>query len=441
LSLQRARLLAANGEDEAAKQQYLDVLRLAPDDDTALVELGVLAEASGHRSAARSAYVRAILINPSNAVAQVGFANAVYKDNDFVDARQHYRAALAADPNFVPALQGLARVLTAEQYWREGFTGHAVVVQRYRGTGSGIPLLLLVAARGGNVPTACWVDNSIFAVTAVYADFHDPAQGLPNHALTLNAIGDADLCGGALASAARIVAKDAAPVINHPDQVRLTGRQNNARRFAGVPDVVVPQTTMLSRSAIPAKADLRFPILLRAPGFHTGQHFVRVESRSDLAAAAAGLPGEELLAIEYVDARGSDGMARKYRAMFIDGAIYPLHLAIGADWKVHYFTAAMAAEPSFREEERCFLDDMQATLGVPAMTALSRIQAMLGLDYAGVDFALTPEGSVLLFEANATMVIDPPNANPIWDYRRPAIGRALEAAKRMLSRRVGACES
>ena len=442
LSLQRARRLAARGEDEAAKQHYLDVLRLAPEHDTALVELGVLADASGHRSAARSAYLRAIHINPNNAVAQVGFANSVYQDNDFVVAQRHYRAALAADPRFAPALQGLARVLTAlgdptaEQYWHEGFADHAVVRQRYRGTGFGIPLLLLVAARGGNVPTQCWVDNSVYAVTAIYADFYDFAQALPNHALTLNAIGDADLCGTALAGAERIVAGDAAPVINHPGQVRLTGRQENSRRLAGIPDVMVPRTTRVSRSAIGVEGDFSFPLLLRAPGFHTGQHFIRVKYRSDLAGALAELPGEELLAIEYVDARGSDGMARKYRVMFIDGVMYPLHLAIGADWKVHYFSAAMAENPCFREEERSFLDDMSATLGVPAMSALSRIQATLGLDYAGVDFALTPERSVLLFEANATMVIDPPDSNPIWDYRRPAIGKVLQAAKRMLARHV-----
>ena len=55
-----------------------------------------------------------------------------------------------------------------------------------------------------------------------------------------------------------------------------------------------------------------------------------------------------------------DGMARKYRVMFIGGVAYPLHLAISADWKVHYFTAAMAADPAFRAEERRFLDDMPA---------------------------------------------------------------------------------
>jgi hypothetical protein len=71
------------------------------------------------------------------------------------------------------------------------------------------------------------------------------------------------------------------------------------------------------------------------------------------------------------------------------------------------------------------------------MRALGEIGARLGLDYAGVDFALGADGSVLLFEANAAMVVAMPDADPIWDYRRPAITAVLDAVTRMLQRRAG----
>ena len=120
--------------------------------------------------------------------------------------------------------------------------------------------------------------------------------------------------------------------------------------------------------------------------------------------------------------------------MFIGGIAYPLHLAISADWKVHYFSAGMADNASYREEERRFLEDMPGVLGARAVAALSRICTALGLDYAGIDFAVAPDGSLLLFEANATMVVFPPGPDPMWDYRRKAIGLVLEAASRMLLR-------
>ena len=176
---------------------------------------------------------------------------------------------------------------------------------------------------------------------------------------------------------------------------------------------------------------------MRAPGFHTGRHFHYIESRDALVRALAEMPGDPLLAIGYLDARGPDGMARKYRAMWIDGELYPVHLAIGAEWKVHYFTAAMAANAAYREEEQRFLDDMPAVLGPRAMTALGAIGETLGLDYAGIDFAVARDGSLLVFEANATMVLNPPEPEPIWDYRLGASATVLRAARRLLMCRAG----
>jgi hypothetical protein len=104
---------------------------------------------------------------------------------------------------------------------------------------------------------------------------------------------------------------------------------------------------------------------------------------------------------------------------------------------VHYFTSAMADEAAYRAEERRFLENMAQVLGATAMTALQQICATLGLEYAGIDFALGVDGAVLLFEANATMVVFPPGPDPIWDYRRQAITDILDAATRMLVKRAG----
>ncbi|WP_409567554.1 hypothetical protein [Methylobacterium sp. J-030] len=144
----------------------------------------------------------------------------------------------------------------------------------------------------------------------------------------------------------------------------------------------------------------------------------------------------DLFLIEYLDARGADGLARKYRMMFIGGGFYPLHLALGHDWKVHYFTSAMAEDDAYRLEEQRYLDDPTSVLGTNGMTALRAVAVQLGLDYAGIDFGLDAEGRILVFEVNATMVLISPDADSIWDYRRPAIRRVFEAAERMVAERV-----
>ncbi len=131
-----------------------------------------------------------------------------------------------------------------------------------------------------------------------------------------------------------------------------------------------------------------------------------------------------------------DGRARKYRVMMIDGELYPLHLAISDHWKVHYFTAEMADRPAHQAEEAAFLNDMAGMVGANAMAALRSIQTTLKLDFGGIDFAIDKNGDVLLFEANATMLINPPAADAQWDYRRAAADRALKAARHMIIARA-----
>jgi glutathione synthase/RimK-type ligase-like ATP-grasp enzyme len=228
--------------------------------------------------------------------------------------------------------------------------------------------------------------------------------------------------------------------------VMKTGRIGNARRLRALPGVVTPRTVAMARdilagpdgAAALANQQFTFPLLLRSPGYHTGRNFILVETAAELSAAAASLPGSDLLVIEYLDARGKDGNARKYRVMMIGGRIYPLHLAISAKWKVHYFTSDMADQPDHRREEAAFLSDMPAVLGNKAITALERIQDALGLDYAGIDFGLGPDGDLLLFEANATMVIASPDADERWAYRRAAINGILEAVVAMIMRKAAA---
>ena len=96
----------------------------------------------------------------------------------------------------------------------------------------------------------------------------------------------------------------------------------------------------------------------------------------------------------------------------------------------------MAGEPDHRAEEARFLESMPSVLGNKAMRALKAIQEALGLDYAGIDFGLSDDGDVLLFEANATMVIARPNNNAHWAYRHGAIDRVLEAVTAMILRKA-----
>lgn len=451
LDIERAVLLAALNRHQEAQQAFVAILRKAPTHFSALNEFGTLLTRMGAIEAACRVYAEAILHHPDNPLARVNLANLLLRATRYSEAREHYERALQAAPDHAEAHQGLGAVLAdlgdrdgAREHFRKGFRGHAVSTLPYRGDKPPIPLLQLVSSGSGNIPSALFLDDTCFLTSVVVADYCDPSTPLPPHRLIFNAIGDADLCGPALEAATRIVAGAKVPVVNDPRAVMRTGRSGNAERLRGIEGVRTARTKAIARDAL-AGTDgphlltahgFAFPLLLRSPGYHTGRNFVLVESAAGLAAAAAELPGEELLAIEYLDARGNDGCARKFRVMMIDGALYPLHLAISQDWKVHYFTSDMADRPDHRAEEAKFLEDMPAVLGPKAMRALKAIQAALGLDYAGIDFGLSPDGNLLLFEANATMVIAKPGDDARWAYRRPSIDRPVEAVVAMLKRKA-----
>ena len=421
-----------------------------------LNRLGGQLAAAGENHLAQEVFAEAVARHPEDATTRVNLANLLIKNEQHQQARLHLEHALHIDANFRPAHAGLAFVLPrlnepelARWHGRIAFQGQCIVAASYRGEGPPIRILELISTRGGNLRIRNFLGDRVFHRHLVVAEFYDPSMPLPPHDLVVNAIGDADVAGPALYGAAELLRHTSSPVINAPVAVSRTGRAETARLLAAIPGVITARTATLDRatlaganaSATLADAGFAFPLLLRSPGFHGGEHFLRVESADALHNALKELPGSELLAIEYLDARGIDGKCRKYRVMMIDGQLYPLHCAVAADWKIHFFSAEMADFPEHRAEDAAFLTDMETVLGSRAMTALRSIQAELGLDYGGIDFGLDRQGNLLLFEANATMVILPPGADAKWNYRRPAVERVCKAVHAMLTGRAERRES
>jgi hypothetical protein len=418
----------------------------APTDAATLHAAAASLAARRYSQAAITIYRQLLTHHPADAAAHVCLATLLHEAGDDAMARFHHQAALDASPGMPEAHQGLGNLCAAAgdharawHHWRLGYQDRVFNAWAYRGNAAPLRVLLPISVAGGNLRARSFLDDSIFAVTAVAMPFWTPVHGLPPHDLVLNAISDADLCANDLTQTAVLAAQSGAPVLNHPDAVAGTGRMANAARLAMLPDIVVPAMALVRRAQLTgpdaavglARAGFTFPLLLRAPGFHTGQHFHRVDMPAGLAEAAGGLPGETVLAIEYLDATGADGYARKGRVMCIGGMLYPLHWAISPYWKVHYFTAGMAGNAAHRAEEARFLADMPGFLGPRAMAALHGVAETIGLDYAGIDFAVAADGRLMLFEANATMVILPPPEDAIWAYRREAAAAALDAATRL----------
>ncbi len=445
LRFARACLLEDLGRLAAAARDYAAVLAHDPTHRGALINSATMAYVDGRLTEALGLYRRAADAAPTDVVALIDLANVLADRGAWDDARTAYERALAVEPEHPIAHYALAQLL-AERDNAAAATHRArafanPIVERTPSTSpTPVRVLVPIAADGGNLVTTLCFDPAAVEVTTVIADAYHAGWPLPPHDVIFNAVADADRSADALAAVARLCAASDRPCINAPQVVQATGRITMAQRLGALPGVVVPRIERIARATCTADALLAtgftFPLLLRTPGYHAGQHFVRVLAPGDLAPALDGVPGDELFAIAFIGARDDDGRYRKYRMLVIDGELVPLHLAIGRDWKVHYFSADNARRGPSRMLEARYLRDPRAHLGDDAYRALERIAATLGLDYGGIDFTLDATGNVVVFEANATFAIYLPDDDATMAYRAPAAEAAISAVRALIRSRA-----
>jgi glutathione synthase/RimK-type ligase-like ATP-grasp enzyme len=443
----RACCLEDLGRIDEAVQAYVAVLNRQPTHFGGLTNLGSLLLEHG-RPADSTPYLEAAAkLYPADPVALVNLAQLQAERGELDVAIATYGAALKAKPEFLHAHLGLAKIYVArdepalaQQHLDLAYAEPKAWSFPYRGTAAPLNLLLLVSAFGGDMVTNLFFDDAVVQKGVLLADSVRGDIALPPCHVIFNAIGDADRSRPSLERAVAIVASSSAAVINDPVAVLRTGRVETMQRLRGIDGVRAPRTERIPREDVTAEGlsgrGFTFPLLLRSPGHHAGDHFAMVETPEVLAEIATTLPGRELLAIEFLDARGAGGDVRKYRAVAVAGRLFPVHLAIASEWKVHYFSADMGERADHQAEETAFLENMPAVVGERGMRALAAICESMGLDYAGVDFGLSAEGTILVFEANATMAVYPPEAGASGGSRREAVDRVIAAVREMVVARA-----
>lgn len=278
-------------------------------------------------------------------------------------------------------------------------------------------VLVLLSRGGGNIPYQTLLpplryNRLVCFLEHARPEAVDPAAGF---GCCLNAVGDPDHARGLDDRVRAFADRAGAPLLNAPDRVAATARDRLADTLRGVCGAVTPETVRVATPeraeawpAIFASLPWPGPTLVRPEGAHGGIGLVRIEG--ELSPLAGARLGRSAYLSRYVDYASADGYFRKYRAIFVDRTPYPYHLAISSHWMVHHQSSGMAGDAGRIAEEMAFLADPEASLGSGAWRTIAEIGRLLDLDYAGVDFSLTQDGSVLVFEANAAMLthLEPP---------------------------------
>ena len=444
---QRACLLGLLGRREEAQAAFVELLAADPKNFGVLNDFGMFLFAAGLRKAAAVALREAVRWHPDDAVGLTNLGSLELTEGDVAEARAHFERAVACDPANPKAREGLSLVLRRLREDEKADSVRATIVRTpsrvapLRRSAEPVKVLLIESVIGGNIFTHDFLNDQAFDVRQVFLEYLSDAVALPEHDVVWNAIGDAERCAHVLEAAPAVFARSNARTINPPHKIANTTRERISQRLAAVDGVVVPRVVRLARASLlstagpslVADAGLGYPLLLRSPGFQTGEHFVRVASPEQLAGAARRIPGKSLNAIQFLDVRTADGKVRKYRVIMVHGHLFPLHLAISDRWKVHYFTADMAENAAHRAEDAAFVADMEGVIGARAVAALEAIAQTLELDYGGIDFGLDEGGRVVVFEANATMIVPEPEPDERWDYRLAPVQRIYDAVRAMLA--------
>ena len=429
---------------EEASACFTQALQWRPNDAVLLNNLGVTLKNRGDVEAAKAAFLRALDGNPqlSNALFNVGTLHFANQEWDM--ARTWYLRAIEAEPTHIESNQNLASIYLeagelelAQQCRDRAYRRQSIFVENSVQTFKTV--LVLWAAGKGNVPIEHLLPTAALSRITWFVEYASPEQyeKLPYYDFVFNAIGDVDVTGPTAKSVTDFLKVCTKPVLNRPEYVERTGRDMAALMFGTIADLVIPVTVRLPtenlRSQVMQQAGMRFPMLVRPGNSHGGVNLVKITSAEELAALST-FHSEYYYATNFHDFQSADGYYRKFRMVFVDGVPFPYHMAISAHWLVHYDTSDMHGHAWKLAEESCFLADPAAVLGQRAMQAIGAIGKALQLDFCGVDFALCPDGRVLLFEANATMMVHPEDPDGVLAHKNRYVARIFEAFNRLIAK-------
>ncbi len=319
---------------------------------------------------------------------------------------------------------------------------------------------LLAIMSGGdlmaNTPVEFLITGSNINLQQLYVDTGIPLPvQLPEHDIVFVAMGESDHNRPLLQLIAEQSRAWHKPLLNAPQYIAQLTRNGACALLHGAPGIDMPLSVRVPSVQLQQLAagelalaeilpDGAFPIIVRPVGSHAGHDLDKIDDvvklAAYLAATLTATPVDEFYISRFVDYRSADGLFRKYRIMLIDGAPYVCHMAISSHWMIHYLNAGMADSAEKRAEEARFMASFEQVFAVRHAQAFESVTKLLKLDYVGLDCAETPDGQLLIFEADSDMIVHDMDPVDVYPYKQPAMRKIFHAFFAMLGRKAGRSE-
>ncbi len=271
-------------------------------------------------------------------------------------------------------------------------------------------------------------------------------QHIPAHDIAIVAVGESDQHVPIMQEIERRVPAWPCPVLNPPGRIMRLSREETWRILAGAPGIVMPATVPVDRArldelghgSVPLQQllpDGAFPLIVRPVGSHAGRGLEQVTDTAALLDYLRRHPEGNFYISRYVDYSSADGLFRKYRIVWVDGQPFPCHMAIADQWDIWYYNANMAASDVKRAEEAEFMTAFDRGFGQRHAAALAALAKRFDLDYVGIDCAETPDGRLMVFEADVAMIVHDMDALDLYPYKSPQMQKMFAAFLDMLRRK------
>ncbi len=467
------------GDLEQAAASYKAALRLAPHLTSCWCNLGNIEVRTGNPNDAIALYLQALKLSPGHWPSRTNLVQALMATQQYLVARllltelieerpkdaglhqelgklyvelnepesalECFQRAATLNPGDADPIywigavkQQLGETEAAEAAYAQAARIQPLVHRRGMKVPAEFRVLALFAPFAGNIPHQYLFKDAPYDTDtlALFGSSRYDVESLKRDAhVVVNLISDADQADGVLALAADLADRLGKPIVNDPRRIQRTTRDAVAEVLEGIAGCIVPKVlrqkagTELAvaalRRAIPSSA-----VLVRPAGTHGGDCFEKIEDAAGLAATLARQADGDRYFIEYIDYRSLDGHFRKYRFIFVDGAILPYHLAIADGWKVHHDSTDMVDHTWMQREEEAFLSEPTTVFNADHYRVLREIRQRIGLDYFGIDCGLDASGNLVVFEVNASMLVH--DQNQEFPYKAPFVHRIKAAFDAML---------
>jgi hypothetical protein len=399
--------------------------------------------AQGKLPEAAAALREGIAQFPNVVVLRQNLAQTLYETGELAGAIAEHRAVLATEESVAShlALYELLQMTGA----REEALAHqraALRVQRlfsYQAPHTQRSVLCLCAPGDwqANIPVDFLFDRETTSVYKLYLvdQQHTLSDVVPRYDVVWNTIAESPDAVQYLAFANHFMHTQSKPALNAPAHDITTARPLLTTTLANTGARTAPVSAIDCEALRNAAVPFAFPLIARPLGSHAGHGLERLDSQAACEAYTMQHPAERYFVSPFIDYASADGHYRKYRLVYVDGVPYPVHLAISLDWMIHYYNAPMAEHQWMRDEEAAFLEDPRTAFDQARFETLVEIGKAVGLEYFGIDCSIDANGDVLVFEADAAMLVHTSDPVDLYPYKQQFVPRIYRAVERMIDRR------